>query len=67
MEEFEAWESLTYEEKNRYLYLKQKRMLEQFLERNAISEEQYKKSLFDMTNKMRIAGLGNLETKHRNC
>lgn len=32
-----AWGSLSYEEKNRVLYERQKQMLEEFLERNAIS------------------------------
>lgn len=34
------------------LYLRQKKMLEQFLERNAISKEQFEKSLGDLTEKM---------------
>jgi hypothetical protein len=37
------------------LYLKQKRMLEQFLERGAISRAQYDKSLRDMKEKMGIS------------
>jgi len=52
MEEFEAWESLSPEEKKKQLYLRQKRMLEQFLERNAISKEQFDKCILDMTEKM---------------
>ena len=40
------------EEKKVQLYLNQKRVLELFLERNAISKEQYDKSLEDMTVKM---------------
>ena len=39
-------------EKNIELYLRQKRMLEQFLERNAISQAQFDKSLGDLTEKM---------------
>lgn len=46
------WEALTYEEKNRLLFLRQKRLLDMFLERNAISEAQYEKSLHDLTSKM---------------
>jgi len=38
--------------KNIELYLRQKKMLEQFLERNAISKEQFDKSLGDLTEKM---------------
>ncbi len=46
------WEKLTREEKNVQLYLKQKRLLGDFLQRGAISQEQYNKSLGDMTEKM---------------
>lgn len=53
------WESLTYEEKNRMLFFRQKRLLDMFLERNAISKDQYKKSLHDITVKMGI----DIETK----
>ena len=48
----EAWASLTPEEKKRQLYERQKAMLQGFLERNAISKEQYEKSLGDLTEKM---------------
>lgn len=48
----QAWDALSYEEKNHQLYLKQKRMLEEFLERNAIKRQQYEKSLHDLTEKM---------------
>ena len=48
----EAWASLTPEEKKRLLYERQKAMLQAFLERNAISKEQYDKSLGDLTEKM---------------
>ena len=40
------------EQKKTDLYLRQKNMLEQFLERNAISKEQFEKSLGDLTEKM---------------
>ena len=46
------WETLTYEEKNRLLFLRQKRLLDMFLERNAISKAQYEKSLHYLTSKM---------------
>lgn len=46
------WETLTYEEKNRLLFLRQKRLLDMFLERKAISKAQYEKSLHDLTSKM---------------
>ena len=47
-----AWDSLTYEEKNKLLFERQKHMLEEFLERGAISQQQYEKSLHDLTEKM---------------
>ena len=43
------------------LYLRQKRMLEQFLERNAISKEQFEKSLGDLTEKMGMQEFRNKE------
>ena len=52
-EETTPWESLSYEEKNHVLYERQKQMLEEFLERNAISKAQYEKSLHDLTEKMK--------------
>ena len=48
-----AWDSLSYAEKNRVLYERQKRMLKEFLERGAISKQQYDKSLHDLTEKMK--------------
>ncbi|MBR5094152.1 MAG: hypothetical protein IK095_03570 [Oscillospiraceae bacterium] len=47
-----AWEALSHEEKNHALYLSQKHTLELFLERGAISQAQYDKSLRDLTVKM---------------
>ena len=46
------WSALSYEEKNKLLYLQQKNTLDMFLERNAISQEQHDKSLNDLTEKM---------------
>lgn len=46
------WQSLSPEEKKKELYLKQKNMLGMFLERGAISQAQYDKSLGDLTEKM---------------
>ena len=46
------WEKLTPEQKKKQLYLKQKELLETFLEHHAISKEQYDKSLHDMSEKM---------------
>lgn len=46
------WETLTYEEKNQQLYLKQVKLLKTFLEKGAISRDQFNKSLHDLTVKM---------------
>ena len=46
------WEKLSPEEKRIRLYLKQKALLEQFLQTGAISRAQYDKSLGDLTEKM---------------
>ncbi len=43
---------MTAEEKKRDLYLRQKQLLDTFLERGAISRAQYDKSLGDLTVKM---------------
>ncbi len=48
------YSELTPEEKNTDLYLRQKRTLDLFLERGAISLVQYDKSLEDLTEKMEI-------------
>ena len=50
--EQEQWEMLSYEEKNHQLFLKQKSLLETFLEKGAISKEQFEKSLHDLKLKM---------------
>ena len=51
--EMKDWSALSYEEKNHQLYLKQKALLDQFLERGAITQAQHDKSLHDLTVKMR--------------
>ena len=56
MEQYE-WERLSPEEKRVQLYKNQKQTLDAFLERGAISQAQYDKSLGDLTIKM---GMGNL-------
>ena len=48
----DQWQLLSPEEKRIQLYLKQKKMLEDFLERGAISQAQFDKSLGDLTEKM---------------
>jgi hypothetical protein len=50
-----TWSSLSYEDKNRALYLRQKRTLDLFLERGAISQAQHDRSLRDLTVKMGMA------------
>ena len=46
------WDSLSYEEKNHQLFLKQKALLDQFLEKGAISQAQHDKSLHNLIEKM---------------
>lgn len=50
--ECESLERLSLEEKRKLLYERQKKLLEQFLEKGAISRTQYEKSLGDLTEKM---------------
>ena len=51
------WENLSPEEKKKQLFLKQKELLDTFLERNAISQAQYEKSLSDLRDKMGMQGI----------
>lgn len=46
------WETLSAEEKKLQLYLKQKKMLDDFLARGAITQAQYETSLGGLTEKM---------------
>ncbi len=48
----EKWANLTYAQKNHELFLKQKKTLDMFLERGAISQAQHDKSLHDLMEKM---------------
>ncbi len=50
----EEWQKLSPAEKKMELYHRQKKLLQEFRERNAISEEQFQNSLRDMTDKMGI-------------
>ena len=52
MDEITIWENLSPDEKKRELFLRQKRTLDLFLERHAISQAQYDKSLGDLREKM---------------
>lgn len=47
-----AWSQLSPEEKKKQLFLNQKQTLDLFLERKAISQAQYDKSLGDLRKKM---------------
>ena len=47
-----TWDNMTPEEKKKELFFKQKKTLDLFLERNAISKAQYDKSLGDLAKKM---------------
>ena len=51
------WERLSPEQKKIQLYLEQKKTLEAFLKRGAISKAQFDKSLGDLTIKMGMSGL----------
>lgn len=55
MNEQSEWEQLSAEGKRIRLYFQQKEVLDDFLERGAISQEQYDKSLGDMTEKTEMA------------
>lgn len=48
------WTKLTAEEKKRQLFLNQKKTLDSFLARGAISQKQYDKSYGDLREKMGI-------------
>ena len=50
----ENWAALTPEEKKIQLFLNQKQTLDMFLERGAISQAQYDKSLGDLREKMGV-------------
>lgn len=52
-------EQIDAEYRKKQLYLRQKKMLDEFLERGAISKEQYKKSLGALTEKMGMQSLLN--------
>ncbi len=49
------WAALTYAEKNRRLFLRQKKMLDMFLERGAITKAQHDRSLHDLIEKTGIS------------
>ena len=51
------WDALSSEEKKKVLFLKQKQTLDLFLERKAIDQRQYDKSLGDLRDKMGMNGI----------
>ncbi len=51
-ENTENWSELSAEEKREQLFLRQKRTLDLFLEKGAISQAQHDKSLGDLSEKM---------------
>jgi hypothetical protein len=55
--EQDVWDKLSPEQKKIQLYLEQKKTLEAFLERGAISKAQFDKSLGDLTLKMGMSDL----------
>ena len=50
-----GWSGMTYSEKNKELFERQKALLAEFLQHGAISEEQHDKSLHDLEEKMRFS------------
>ena len=52
MDNKKQWETLSPEEKKIELFIRQKHTLDLFLERHAISQNQYDKSLGDLRDKM---------------
>lgn len=60
----ESSEQDTYREKLIRLYFEQKKTLDLFLERGAISQEQYNKSFGDLTAKMKIDELAQDKSDH---
>ena len=57
MSEQIEWERLSPEDKKKQLFLNQKRLLDTFLEKNAISKAQHDKSLGDLRDKMGMQGV----------
>lgn len=50
--ENKSWENMSYAEKNHLLFMQQKTLLDQFLEKHAITKAQHDKSLHDLIEKM---------------
>ena len=52
MEDNKEWNSLTHEQKNHVLFLREKEMLDVLLEHGAITQAQHDKNLLDLMEKM---------------
>ena len=52
VEENKEWNSLTHEQKNHVLFLREKELLDVLLEHGAITQAQHDKSLRDLMEKM---------------
>ena len=61
MIEEKEWAFLNTEEKKRALFLQQKHTLDLFLERRAISQKQYDKSLGDLREKMGMTDVNDID------
>lgn len=57
MDDKKQWETLSPQEKKTELFIRQKHTLDLFLERHAISQSQYDKSLGDLREKMGMHGI----------
>ena len=57
LEEKNEWETLSPVQKKKLLFLNQKKLLDTFLEKKAISQAQYDKSLGDLREKMGMYGV----------
>lgn len=57
MDDKPVWERMTPDEKKKELFLRQKHTLDLFLERRAITQSQYDKSLGDLRDKMGMHGV----------
>ena len=51
------WETLSPEQKKKQLFLNQKNLLDTFLEKKAISQAQYDKTLGDLRDRMDMNGI----------
>ena len=57
MTEIMEWTNLSPEDKKKQLFLNQKKLLDTFLEKNAISKAQHEKNLGDLRDKMGMHGV----------